>query len=427
MHLYIIFNKLFDNYIFNLWFNHYTKLKLNFGIFVHDNDLDFFSKNFPSFSQFIINFIPDNVLYITEKDFLFSYTNNLDDELTLSYTIDPSFTTQSLLIGKVFYVPVKNKKHFTTFEIPDFILYKHADHTNFTKNGLYLNSGSQISNNILCLNLNISLYANENEYYETDILVKPLKKSHLFNNVYKTFLMNVNISKEHKYGIIWHPKCACTTITHIFCLLNKIYLNYELQKSLCFYYKKYRYNCYLQNIEYVTFVRNPYDRFISTFLDKHVYKTDNIFITLTGYREFIDKYKVETMNNISFFLLNKGYISNHYTLMSDCFLFQKHKYTIVKIEDNLSTHLYNFFKKYHKNIDDCDIFNKFENVKHNKEGKKICESNFTFSNYDPNLWTSFLNEYSVNYKTILNSHDFQTIKKNIYNYYIKDFELFNYI
>jgi len=432
MHLYIIFNKSFDNYIFNLWLKHYEKLKIDFGIFVEKNDLEFFSENFSSFSNFIIDYIPDNVLKITEKDFLFSYSNDIDDNLILSYNIDSNFSQQSLLIGKVFYVPVKNKKQYSTFEIPDFILYKHADHTNYCKDGLYVNDGKEISHNILCLNLNISPCANENEYYETDILIYPSKKTHLFNNIYNSFIMNVNINKQHKYGIIWHPKCGCTTITHIFCLVNNVYLNYEYQKSMCYYYKKYRYNSYLQNIDYITFVRNPYDRFVSTFLDKHVYKTDPIFLTLSGYREFIHKYSDETMFNISSFLLNKGYISEHYTLMSDCRLLNKHKYKnkhkhkVVKIEDGLNTNLYDFFKKYHKNIDRFDIFNKFENVRHNKQDKKNCDSTFLFSTFHPNQWISFSHDYNIDYNTILNSPDFQIIKKYIYDYYKKDFEAFNY-
>jgi hypothetical protein len=36
------------------------------------------------------------------------------------------FIRDSICIGKVFYVPIKDKPVFTTFEIPDFIIYKHS-------------------------------------------------------------------------------------------------------------------------------------------------------------------------------------------------------------------------------------------------------------------------------------------------------------
>jgi hypothetical protein len=67
---------------------------------------------------------------------------------------------------------IKNKNiespdiRYSTFEIPDFILYEHSDHTNYTIDGIKINRGSTISKNIVCFNMNISKLAYENEYYE---------------------------------------------------------------------------------------------------------------------------------------------------------------------------------------------------------------------------------------------------------------------
>ena len=442
MLFYIIYHTLIDETIFKLWLNHYKRLDIEYKIFVEKQDITNFNTKFPFSSTDVIDFIPLNLLKLTEMDFLFSYSKDAEDNMILSYKIDPYFPYKSLIIGKVFYVPVKtaNKTIYTTFEIPDFILYRHADHTNYTKDGIVLNGGNQLSHNIVCLNLNVSPSASENEYFETDILIHSYNTSAcpIFNNIYNSHIINVNVNKEHKYGIIWHPKCGCTTITHIFCLVNNIGLTKEKQKSLSFYLKKYRYNCYLQNIDFISFERNPFHRFISTFLDKHVYKSDNIFITLNGYHEFMHLYKVETMENICDFLLNGKYISDHYTLASMCDIYTKcNKKTmsnsvhIVKIESaGLNAPLYDFLKKYHTaNIDLFDIANKFENVRDNKSGKKefiLSHLNVEFQRLNTEEWKKYLNEYNVDYDFILNSAGCVELKKKLQRIYSNDFELFGY-
>jgi len=202
----------------------------------------------------------------------------------------------------------------------------------------------------------------------------------------------------------------------------------EKQKSICFFIKKYRYNSYLQNIKFISFERNPYHRFISTFLDKHVYKSDSIFLTLDGYHEFMHKYKVETIDNMILFLSNGGYISEHYTLMSVCPVYKKHHYTCIKMDTGLNAHLYDFLKQYYTNIDDFDIQNMFENVKDNKRGKQECSISMylPYHQYDPNQWEKYLKEYNINYDTILNSIEFAECKKTLYKIYYNDFKMFGY-
>ena len=196
MLFYIIYHTLIDETIFKLWLNHYKRLDIEYKIFVEKQDITHFNTKFPFSSTDVIDFIPLNLLKLTEMDFLFSYSKDAEDNMILSYKIDPYFPYKSLIIGKVFYVPVKtaNKTIYTTFEIPDFILYRHADHTNYTKDGIVLNGGNQLSHNIVCLNLNVSPSASENEYFETDILIHSYNTSAcpIFNNIYNSHIINVN-------------------------------------------------------------------------------------------------------------------------------------------------------------------------------------------------------------------------------------------
>ena len=203
---------------------------MDFKIYVDYKDSEDFKKKYPYYSShYLIYYIPGKKIpRLSENDFLFSYSKNDTDEMTLSYNINfDSIINIPINIGRVFSVPVKDKPIFTTFEIPDFILYQHANHTNYTNDGLILNNidgvdknDIKISNNIVCFNLKTSKVAFDKEYYETNIILENWKTTNdasiFFKNVYETFFMNVIVNKEKQYGFIWFSKCACTTISHIF-------------------------------------------------------------------------------------------------------------------------------------------------------------------------------------------------------------------
>jgi hypothetical protein len=96
------------------------------------DDIDFFTSNYP-YTKNIINYIPTNITVLTEMDFLMSYTVDNNDNMILSYNVNQDeLHNEGNLIGRLFYVPVQSKILYTTFEIPDFIIYKHTNHTNFT-------------------------------------------------------------------------------------------------------------------------------------------------------------------------------------------------------------------------------------------------------------------------------------------------------
>ena len=116
-------------------------------------------------------------------------------------------------------------------------------------------------------------------------------------------MRNIFVNKEKQYAIIWHAKCACTTITDIFCLVNKITFNKKenFHLSLSWLYNKYRYNNYLQNIDIISFVRNPYERFLSSYIDKHVFKSEEVYLGFEGYNKFITNHD-NTIYNLCRFL-----------------------------------------------------------------------------------------------------------------------------
>jgi hypothetical protein len=439
---YINFNRYFDINLFKVWLNHYNLLNLNFGIYVQPYDKSFCIQNYPLSVKNIIETIPTNVSQLTEKDFLFSYKKSDIDIMLLSYNIDTvEFREKSICIGRIFSVPVKNKLFYSTFEIPDFILYKHANHTNFTLDGIKINNNTEEnikpSDSIVCITLNHSKVAYENEYYETNILINKFVLvdnkyiEPFFRIYYEHYCMNVIVNKEKQYGIIWYPKCGCTTITDIFCMVNNIELEEDAPKrSLNHFLPQYRYNIYLQNIELITFVRNPYERFLSSYIDKHIYKTDNIYMKLNGYLDYKSKFKKDCILNVCYYLQNNGYISDHYVGFSNfnkkIKYFQDLKSTVYKIEDNLNEKLINFLKKYHNNIDIDKYLHKHDNsiCKKNNSNEKITTFNIYTKKFDEKQWEIYLQKNNIDYNLIINNDN--ELKELLYNIYKNDFIQFGY-
>jgi hypothetical protein len=426
--------------------NHYNILKLPYNIYVEKEDIVFFTENYP-YTKNIINYIPDNVTLLTELDFLMSYSVNEDDIMVLSYKInEKELQLENNTIGRLFYVPIESKILYTTFEIPDFIIYKHENHSNFTIDGIKIKPNPEkdgikfISNSIISLNMNISKVAYEDEYYETNIIVNHCsinnKEEVFFTNVYKNVLRNIFVNKEKQYAIIWHAKCGCTTITDIFCLVNKIEFNKKQNHhlSLSWLYNKYRYNVYLQNIDIISFVRNPYERFISSYLDKHVFKNEDTYLTFEGYQKFIES-NDNTLFNLCKFVLSGEFITKHYTLISEYNnsvpYYKSLNKTIVKIEDGLNKHLYDFLKKYHTELDSehlnisnyCtnnNVYKKEQTKLTNKETEVIRQ----LKHYTPEKWLDYLSKYNLNYKDIIENDE--ELKNLIYTIYEKDFLELNY-
>jgi len=416
-YIYIKYYQDIDQELLKLWINHYSKLNIDFKIYC-END---YSNN-EIIKKYVINTISASSILITEYDYLFNYSINPDekeDNMILSYNIDKNFTNQSLLIGRVFYNPVTSKPKYTTFEIPDFILYKHSDHTSYTKSSIKINNGQNISNNIVCFSLKVSNMAFENEYYENNILFG----GDISQNIYTKYADNIiaNKNQNKKYAVIWHPKCACTTICSI--ILNIYNIDIKDNHCLSIIYKKYRYNNFLQNFDSISFVRNPYNRFISCYLNKHIDKIDNYYLSLDTYKNYISKYsnKDTLINLIEYYTTNNPFIDEHTILLSNLYYnVYNLKPKIIHIEDGCEDHLYNFLEKYH-------IVNSKYKLIHNYTKTNIetdITSKILFKYFDYNDWMNYKknNIYYPNYSNILDDD----ITDKIYNIYKKDFIKYNY-
>ena len=478
---------------FNLWLHHYHKLSIVHSILIldescysdnRDNDnsslfqcwkdwggkvivIDNDDKNknkkndINDKSDIDENFL-SSLIELTENDFLVAYTANSDTDDSLTLTTDDfmnkfnCYKQSNLPIGKVFHVPVPGKPKYTTFEIPDFILYRHLDHSNYQhlrQNLREQKEQEQKELYIVWFSLETSKKANKQFYYENDFITSntsvtiadtnTIKKG---TNVYDTFAMNVLVNKEKKYGIIWNSKCGCSTISTIFCHINNASIDKGLDKrSLNFYNHKYRFNPYLENINYIMFVRNPYTRFLSCFVDKHVYKIDPIYITLPGYFEYMHKYQQDSLGNLCHYLLNGGYISEHFKLISEnTFIkmimnnsvYTHSNVTVCKMEYGFNNVLYTFLEKYHtfENDEKSFILSCHENI--NKNGgdliqlkKKVGFSTFEtlepfdfFSQNTQNI-KEHLSYSKLNYDLMLKH---TKIKNIIYFLFLNDFVTFNY-
>jgi hypothetical protein len=455
-------NETTNSSILQLWIEYYTKNNILFIIY---------TKNISILSDYLIDkvsnldwyksYITDdeNVLYneknwiITEYDFLFSYTKNDEKEtMDLSMLTNTDIENEHCVIGRVFYVPIPGKKEYTTFEIPDFILYQHSNHTNYTVDGLQQITSYrfEMSNRIVCLCLKPSSVAMNTEYYENNILFE----NTFCNTVYINYSDNIYVNKEKKYGIIWHPKCACSTITHYFCDMNNIKIvdPHTLNDIMI----KYRYNNYLQKINIVSFVRHPFTRFLSCYFNKHIDKYDNEYLQLKTYNDYLNKYNnQDTLWNFIDYLqygniidthslpiyqmfyfikyksvylwtFNLSPLSEKETMMNDkndidlVFSMPKVKYEIFHIEDDLNNYLKTFFSKYHTTTKNTNNILNFT-IKNEENDTCIINKDFKYYNYEE--WIEYKNNNN-NYPNYLQILD-EEIKEKLSIIYKNDLHFYS--
>ena len=223
----------------------------------------------------------------------------------------------------------------------------------------------------------------------------------------------------------------------------------------------------MQNIDIINFVRNPYIRFLSTYIDKNIYQNDNIFITLDGYLEYIKLYTNDTLYNLFIFLLNNKSISLHYNLMCGNNYIESLKYKFYKIEDGLNNILFKFLQKYHFNIDlykdyiynchensivhknnnityykiqeihgeivptldmmeseSCEKLSEDYNIEKYKKFNESSNNNIKniFMHYKKDQWLTYLNN-KINYNIFLENEDY---KNYVYIFFNDDFIKYNY-
>ena len=422
--IYIIYSNIVNYDLFKLWLIHYkNNLQLNYKIYINNpDDLNSFILNYPDHINRIINEKSSSSLVLTEYDFLFNYSQGQDDNMILTFNINANFINNSLIIGRLFYVPIQDKEKYTTFEIPDFILYKHANHTNYTINGLKTNQDNNniisdniiciISDDIICISMRESCISRPSEYYENNILFE----NNICDTIYTEWANNLYVNKEKMYGIIWHSKCACSSICNIFCNINNIQIDNSHNLAI---YKKYRYNSYLQNIKVLAFIRNPYNRLLSSYFNRHIEKKDPEYISTCEYKQYINIVQDDSINNLVKYYLD-GNVINETILASDeyCYKYIFANLDYIHIEDNFEFTLYNFLSNYHENN---NIIYQIENTTIKSEIYNL-DSNYKSYNYDN--WIEYYkkNKQFPNYKSIIDDE----LKEILYQIYSQDIIKFNY-
>lgn len=406
------------------WIQHHQQSGFNISLLVNPENAVAFQNFYPEGGSLMVHQKNENSLELEITDFLFEWFVDDQDQFVLTKPLVTNWA-ETGVIGRVFHVPVENQNPLTTFEIPDFIQYRHENHSAFTKNGIVIGKTTEPSNRWVCISLIPSLKRCSLQYYQTPLLLSPEKKHAIGKRVYEFFHMNVVIQKEKRYGIIWHPKCGCTTIMKIFCSVNGISLGKEQPiRSLNFFQEKYRYNVYLEEINYIHFVRNPYERFLSTYIDKHVLQRDNIFIQLDGYKEFKQTFNKGNMMDLCLYLKNGKYISEHYIPQSKIILSPEIPTYHIDDEKGLNHHLTEFLKKYHPKMDLLCSLACFENSiqGYSLDKKTEEETGVWFKYFSRDDWIKYLEKHNLNYRAILDDK----LKQSIYLLYKEDFDRFGY-
>jgi hypothetical protein len=386
----IIINEQTNKTLIELWKQHYDEININYKIIENQQDLQYLKE------------LSENDIILTEYDFLFKYEKNQDDIMILNKNIKEEDLKKSNVIGRVFSVPINNKKDYTTFEIPDFILYKHHDHTNYTKDGIKINFNkdniekTDISDDIVCFSMRKSEVAFENEYYETNILYKGTE----YNNIYIEYANNIFVNKELKYGIIWHAKCASSTIVNYFTKYNNININDS--HTLTYKSNKYTWNNYLQNFDMISFIRHPYYRLISAYFNKHIDKLDNNYLNLDTYNKYINLYNQDTINNLALYLKNKNILDEHTLPITGMYYNTYNNLKNIRkydIDNGVVNILQAFFSKYH-NLNELKI--DFQNI---TDKNDIIDLNPNFKYFNYHDWIHYRNIHKKypNYLSILDN------------------------
>jgi predicted house-cleaning noncanonical NTP pyrophosphatase (MazG superfamily) len=170
-------------------------------------------------------------------------------------------------------------------------------------------------------------------------------------------------------------------------------------------YAKHRYNIYLQGIELISFTRDAKERFISSYIDKHIYKSDQIYLALEGYKKYREEYEVDNIANLCDYLCRKnGYISDHYKKISE-YNNQTYYFKLLRREtypiEVMNEKIWEFLKTYHKdqNMENYReyILGHFTNSINS--GKEPADNKISIETLDEEGWRTLLKK-KINYKEL---------------------------
>lgn len=210
------------------------------------------------------------------------------------------------------------------------------------------------------------------------------------------------VDEKRKIIFGWSAKCGCSHVKRIFYYLQGEGINYKIHTG-----RDYSIHIPMDIENYTTllFIRNPYKRIVSGFLDKyrkggqcrHLWKNSNLsfsnFVSKLGYTNIVDYHHFTPQTTERF---------NKKILLSKNIKF----YDIENIDYKYIETLFN------KKIPSSVINWKLGHERQEKE-KKI-------NNYVYNLNIDDYYNYNVDIKYFFN----EEIKEKVYNFYINDFNFF---
>ena len=106
------------------------------------------------------------------------------------------------------------------------------------------------------------------------------------------------INKELKIVFWWSAKCGCSYIKKLFYILSDFNIPYNIHHNS---FNKFNIND--NNYKHILFIRNPYKRIVSGFLDKYVKQKSRKWFNSISYNhtflDFVDKLSHGLLNNMN--------------------------------------------------------------------------------------------------------------------------------
>jgi len=216
------------------------------------------------------------------------------------------------------------------------------------------------------------------------------------------------IDDNHKVIFGWSAKCACSHVKRIFWFLQNN--NIENPIHSISGYQKLPEDIDIENYTTIIFIRNPYKRLVSGFLDK--YETEGEFRKLWKYEKITFSMFVDEL------------------LKKDWHMIEKHHFTPQTTEEfNKKILLSKFFICYDIENINYHFIEQLYNIKiplevlHKKDGHERKKYEIIFYKYVYNLDMNDYYCYNVDYKYFFN----EELKNKLRIFYEEDFHFFNEI
>ena len=234
-------------------------------------------------------------------------------------------------------------------------------------------------------------------WFQSKLWISNVEDTSKENKPYKSrrgrveFISNVLRSPRLEMGMVWFPKGMCTTLRQLFIniqhTLNPNFYNEHTKIDVHKLHNKKRFQ-YREPVKKLWIVlRDPMERFLSTYFDKHVMKRQWLFLTTHNYHKFrlwLDVNNLNhTMENFVRFVETHHFLDVHDAPMSYQF-----PYFLVDLSSSSETKttffLMNEKNLYKKMVDDLHHHLQKEDVLPSRQQKIIEDASSLLSSHPQN-------------------------------------------